>query len=86
MVAVRVEREGRVTWEDSSPGVPQEDLARLTERLFRVEGSRSRAGGGSGLGLAIVRAIVEAHGGTLAAGASRLGGLRIELAFPKTDG
>jgi two-component system sensor histidine kinase BaeS len=83
---VRVEPDARVIWEDSAPGVPQGDLARLTERLFRVEGSRSRAGGGSGLGLAIVRAIVEAHGGTLAARASPLGGLRIELAFPKADG
>lgn len=71
-----------VQWQDSSPGVPDEDLARLTEHLFRVEGSRSRAGGGSGLGLAIADAIVQAHGGTLAAGASPLGGLRIELRFP----
>ena len=71
-----------VEWQDSSPGVPPEDLPRLTEHLFRVEGSRSRAGGGSGLGLAIAGAIVHAHGGTLTLGASRLGGLRIELRFP----
>lgn len=73
-------------WDDSSPGVPAEDLPRLTERLFRVEGSRSRAGGGSGLGLAIARAIVEAHGGTLTAGASALGGLRIEVKLPGWNG
>jgi two-component system sensor histidine kinase BaeS len=71
-----------VDWQDSSPGVPAHDLPRLTERLFRVEGSRSRAEGGSGLGLAIARAIVEAHGGTLAASPSPLGGLRILLQFP----
>ncbi|MGH6913809.1 MAG: ATP-binding protein, partial [Geminicoccales bacterium] len=72
---------GFVLWEDSSPGVPEADLPKLTGRLYRVEGSRSRNGGGSGLGLAIARAIVEAHGGTLAASASLLGGLRIELRF-----
>lgn len=71
-----------VIWEDTSPGVPDEDLPRLKEHLYRVEGSRSRAGGGSGLGLAIADAIVQAHGGTLTAAASRLGGLRIELRFP----
>ena len=71
-----------VEWQDSAPGVPPEDLPRLTEHLFRVDGSRSRAGGGSGLGLAIADAIVQAHGGTLTASASRLGGLRIELRFP----
>jgi two-component system, OmpR family, sensor histidine kinase BaeS len=84
-IAVKVRNGGgRVTveWEDSSPAVPSEDLPRLTERLYRVEGSRNRASGGSGLGLAIVRAIVEGHHGTLAARQSPLGGLRIELGFP----
>jgi len=74
-------KDHQVDWEDSNPGVPEADLPRLAERLFRVEGSRSRAGGGSGLGLAIARAIVEAHGGTLTAGASALGGLCIRLRF-----
>jgi two-component system, OmpR family, sensor histidine kinase BaeS len=86
VVAVRVEPDARVLWEDSAPGVPEHDLPRLTERLFRVEGSRNRASGGSGLGLAIARAIVQAHGGTLTASASPLGGLRIEMRFPKADG
>jgi two-component system, OmpR family, sensor histidine kinase BaeS len=84
-IAVKVRNGGgRVTveWEDSSPAVPSEDLPRLTERLYRVEGSRNRASGGSGLGLAIVRAIVEGHHGTLAARQSPLGGLCIELGFP----
>lgn len=73
--------ENLVVWEDSSPGVPEAELPKLTERLYRVEGSRSRNGGGSGLGLAIARAIVEAHGGTLSACASPLGGVRMELRF-----
>lgn len=80
-------QEGRdavaIDWEDSSPGVAPEELPRLTERLYRVDGSRSRAGGGSGLGLAIATAIVQAHGGTLTAHPSKLGGLRIALEFPK---
>jgi two-component system, OmpR family, sensor histidine kinase BaeS len=83
-IAVSVKRNNgdiEVLWEDSSPGVPAEDLGRLGERLFRVEGSRSRDNGGSGLGLAIVRAIVQAHGGSVAASASPLGGLRIRLGF-----
>src|SRR5262245_37728410 len=83
--AVTLPRDGGhavVEWHDSAPGVPGEDLPRLTERLYRVEASRSRDGGGSGLGLAIVRAIVEGHGGTLTATASPLGGLAIRLVFP----
>ena len=88
-IAIRAHRDGhsvRIDWEDTAPGVAPEDLPRLTDRLFRVEGSRSRDGGGSGLGLAIARAIVEGHSGTLSAHASRLGGLRIEIALPALNG
>ncbi|HMH52997.1 MAG TPA: ATP-binding protein [Candidatus Acidoferrum sp.] len=86
-VALKRER-GRavVEWHDSAPGVDAEDLPRLTERLYRVEASRNRAGGGSGLGLAIARAIVEGHGGTLTATPSPLGGLGIRLVFPRRTG
>jgi two-component system, OmpR family, sensor histidine kinase BaeS len=88
-IAVKAERRGErviVTWEDSAPGVPAEELQRLTERLYRVEGSRNRASGGAGLGLAIAKAIVAGHGGTLGARASALGGIAIEIALPAYSG
>jgi two-component system sensor histidine kinase BaeS len=82
-VTLRREAESLVVdWEDSAPGVAAAELPRLTERLYRVEGSRSRAGGGSGLGLAIAHAIVLAHGGDMQASASPLGGLDWRLRFP----
>ncbi|WP_148252987.1 ATP-binding protein [Aidingimonas lacisalsi] len=76
------EHQARLTWEDSAPGVPDDDLARLTERLYRVEGSRSRQSGGSGLGLSIATALVKAHGGQMSAAHSSLGGLCWILEFP----
>jgi two-component system, OmpR family, sensor histidine kinase BaeS len=82
---VSVAREGNkglLAWEDSKPGVPDEALPRVFDRLYRVESSRNREAGGSGLGLAIARSIVEAHGGTITALASALGGLRIEIRLP----
>jgi two-component system sensor histidine kinase BaeS len=78
----RVGNEALLRWEDSAPGVPLEALARLTERLYRVDDSRARDSGGSGLGLAIVRAIVEGHGGRMVASASDLGGLRWDIFLP----
>lgn len=68
--------------EDSAPGVPDDKLARLFERFYRVDSSRSRASGGSGLGLAICHCVTQAHGGAIRAEASSLGGLRIVITFP----
>ncbi|MGM0520738.1 MAG: ATP-binding protein [Pseudomonadota bacterium] len=82
---ITLKRQGQqavLTWEDSAPGVPKSELSRLTERLYRVEGSRNRASGGSGLGLSIASALIHAHGGTLEASDSALGGLRWTLRFP----
>ena len=84
-VRVSARRDGagvKIDFEDSAPGVPAEALPKLFERFYRVESSRSRANGGAGLGLAIVRSVVEAHGGTIAAAASSLGGLRVTISLP----
>jgi two-component system sensor histidine kinase BaeS len=67
---------------DSAPGVPEAALARLFERFYRVEASRSREHGGAGLGLAICRNIVEAHDGRIEARPSPLGGLCIHIELP----
>jgi len=48
---------------DSGPGLSAEQSARVFERFYRVDASRTRAHGGSGLGLSIVAALVAAHGG-----------------------
>jgi two-component system, OmpR family, sensor histidine kinase BaeS len=71
-----------VEFEDSAPGVPDSELERLFERLYRLEGSRSRATGGAGLGLAICRNIVEAHGGSITAQPSPLRGILIRVLLP----
>jgi two-component system sensor histidine kinase BaeS len=74
-----------IRFDDTAPGPAPEDLPRLFERFFRAEASRSRATGGSGLGLSICRSIVQAHGGTIRAEASPLGGLRIEIELPREN-
>jgi len=68
--------------QDSAPGVAEEELEKLFERLYRVESSRSRATGGAGLGLAICRNIVEAHEGTITSKQSPLGGVWIQVELP----
>jgi signal transduction histidine kinase len=65
-VTVRVESSGSRTSlrvSDNGPGIAPEDQPRIWERLYRGDASRTERG--LGLGLSLVRAIVEAHGGTV---------------------
>lgn len=68
--------------EDSAPGVPAGAHASIFERLYRIDSARTRERGGSGLGLAICKMLVEAHGGTISAAPSSLGGVNMLLRLP----
>ena len=68
---------------DSGPGIPESERERVLDRFHRLAGDETV---GSGLGLVIVKAIVEAHGATLALERSeRLGGLRVVVTFTASE-
>ncbi len=75
----------RLVFDDTAPAPPKEALPRLFDRFYRAEPSRNRAHGGSGLGLSICKAIIEAHGGSISAALSDLGGLAIRIELPLED-
>ena len=67
---------------DNGVGIAREHIPRLTERFYRVDGSRSRETGGTGLGLAIVKHVVQRHGGELVIESEPGKGSRFRLVLP----
>ncbi|MEQ8695718.1 MAG: ATP-binding protein [Bauldia litoralis] len=70
-VVVNATEEGARAWisvavADEGDGIAEDQIARLTERFYRVDTARSRRMGGTGLGLAIVKPVVNRHHGRLA--------------------
>ncbi len=69
---------------DSGTGISRADLDRIFHRFARADPGRSRNTGGFGLGLSIVRAIVEAHGGSVAVRSTPGGGSVFEILLSAT--
>ena len=73
---------GEIEVRDTGIGVAKEHLSRLTERFYRVDGSRSRDTGGTGLGLSIVKHAVQRHGGQIDMQSDLGRGSTFKLSFP----
>ena len=69
---------------DNGPGVPAGEREKIWRRLYRSDQSRSQRG--LGLGLSIVKALVEAHGGSVAVGPGPEGGARFTVTLPAKKG
>jgi two-component system sensor histidine kinase BaeS len=69
---------GEVAVADNGPGIPEADLPRIFERLWRGDADST----GSGIGLAVVRHVVVAHGGTVWAESSPEAGTTVAFTIP----
>ncbi|MEU3274490.1 HAMP domain-containing sensor histidine kinase [Saccharomonospora sp. NPDC006951] len=69
---------------DVGPGLTREQQARVFDRFYRADDSRSRSdgGGGAGLGLAIVHSLVTAHGGTISLTTAPGAGATFRVSLP----
>ena len=73
--------EGIFQVQDTGPGSAAEHIARLTERFYRVDSSRSRETGGTGLGLSIVKHVALRHDAQLRIDSQLFVGSVFSLAF-----
>lgn len=74
-----------LTVEDEGPGFPPDMDDRVFDRFFRADPVRAPHEG-TGLGLSIVKAVVDAHGGSIRAENRREGGARLVAVFPRVSG
>jgi two-component system, OmpR family, sensor kinase len=82
--ATRAGEDAVLAVRDHGPGLPSDAGDQIFERFWRSEGGRSRGAGGAGLGLAIVRAVAEAHGGSVSAANAPDGGAVFTVTLPAT--
>ena len=82
----RVDGRAELAVADHGPGLTEEQAARVFERFYRADESRTRANGGAGLGLSIVAAVTEAHGGTAEARPTPGGGATFVITLPLDAG
>ncbi|MFE0678498.1 sensor histidine kinase [Streptomyces sp. NPDC058867] len=71
---------------DDGPGLTAEECARVFERFYRTDASRTRSTGGSGLGLAIVQSLVVAHAGRVEVDSSPGRGATFRVLLPTPVG
>jgi signal transduction histidine kinase len=82
-IEIQVDREDTnavVKVRDTGPGSPADELPRIWDRLFR--GDTSRTERGLGLGLSLVKAVVEAHGGTVSVATQPRRGSTFTVSLP----
>jgi two-component system phosphate regulon sensor histidine kinase PhoR len=76
----------RLSISDRGEGIAPEHIARVTERFYRIDTSRSRSLGGTGLGLSIVKHIVERHRGRLSIESELGTGTTVHVLLPVAAG
>jgi signal transduction histidine kinase len=77
------EKEAIVEVQDRGSGIPQEHRERIFERFYRVDRSRTRAGGGAGLGLSIARWAISMHAGVIEVQCEPERGSTFRICLPK---
>ena len=72
-----------LTVNDSGTGIPEDEISKVFERFYRVQGSLSRSFEGSGIGLALVKEMTKLHGGSVSVESTYGKGSTFKVSLPK---
>jgi heavy metal sensor kinase len=86
LISFASERMAVIEVRDTGVGIPPAELPHVFERFFRADKVRSRASGGTGLGLSIVKAICNAHGGSITLRSQEGVGTVVHIELPLAHG
>ncbi|MFO7539688.1 MAG: ATP-binding protein, partial [Chloroflexota bacterium] len=78
--------EMKIEVSDTGIGIPTDQLNRIFERFYQVDGSATRSYGGTGLGLALVKEIITAHRGRVSARSQVGKGTTFFISLPTMSG
>lgn len=87
-VTITLEEEAsaaRIVVQDTGKGIPEDQLEKIFERFYQVDGSNTREHGGSGLGLAICKNIVDWHDGKIWVENVKDSGAKFVVLLPMKD-
>jgi two-component system heavy metal sensor histidine kinase CusS len=81
-ISQAADRSVLVSVSDTGWGMNPDELLRIFDRFYRIDGTRNMNPGGSGLGLSIVRSIMDLHGGMISMQSRPGEGTTVTLSFP----
>ncbi len=84
VTAKEKQNEVKISIADTGIGIPHDQLSRIFERFYQIDGSNSRKYGGAGLGLSICKSIVESHYGSIWAESDE-NGSTFHVVLPKLE-
>ena len=70
---------------DNGCGIPEQDIARITEAFYMVDKSRSRKEGGAGIGMTLCQKIIALHEGVWHISSKPGEGTVVQIIFPKRE-
>lgn len=76
------EKNAEINISDTGTGIPKNQIDKIFDRFYQVDGSHTRRHEGTGIGLALTKELIELHGGKIEVASEEGKGSKFKLIFP----